>query len=262
MTSSSKPVWFFILASSALLAPLACGSDGGSSGSSGGGAGTAGTAGTAGLGGGSSGSGGGGAGGGGAGGADAASGGSAGADAAADAATSCDEKAKPCVSQFGALFTKSNGRADGKLVALVRPVDQSCAGPNSTHVVLELSILGQVQRLVVSVDGVLTTTHDAPLLGPAWSEGWHEGQNLEYATDLGVHSTDFTSMSQDEAVAFVCSHLELGDEVSVYAYSDGTKPSSAHQIHSNDKYPDGAVVVHPKSALPTWLLFRYPDQVF
>lgn len=78
-------------------------------------------------------------------------GGSAGDGGGGDAATaSCDEKSKPCVSAFGSLFTKSNGRADGTLVALVRPVDLSCAMPNATHVTLELSILGQVQRLVAS----------------------------------------------------------------------------------------------------------------
>lgn len=186
------------------------------------------------------------------------------ADAAseADAAVSCDDKAKSCASEFGALFTKSNGRADGTLVALVRPVDAQCALPNGTHVVLQLSMQNQVQRLVASIDGVAIATKSAPLLGPPYSEGWHENVEMEYASDLGVHSTDFSPASMDEAIDFICSHLDLGAPVSVYAYSDGSKPDSAHQIHSNDGYPDGAIVVDPTSSTPTYLLFRYLDQVF
>ena len=38
--------------------------------------------------------------------------------------------------------------------------------------------------------------------------------------------------------------------------------SSAHQIHRNDNYPDGAIVVDATSASPTYLLFRYDNQVF
>jgi hypothetical protein len=184
------------------------------------------------------------------------------ATADSDADDSCDSKSKNCATQFGSLFTKSNARADGTLVALVRPSDTQCALPNGTHVVLQLSMLGQVQRLVASVDGVAVTTHSAPLLGPPYAEGWHENVTLEYAPDLGVHSTDFTPVSLDEAVTFVCSHLQVGAPVSVFAYSDGTLPSSAHQIHSNDGYPDGAIVVDPTSPTATYLLFRYLDQVF
>ncbi len=185
-----------------------------------------------------------------------------GSDAAPEGGLSCDEKSQACATEFGSLFTKSNGRADGTLVALVRPADTQCTLPNSTHVVLQLSIQNQVQRLVASVDGVAVATHAAPLLGPAYAEGWHENVPLEYATDLGVHSTDLSPVTLDEAVAFLCDHLEVGAPVSVYAYSDGTLPASAHQIHSNDNYPDGAIVVDPTSATPTYLLFRYLDQVF
>lgn len=175
---------------------------------------------------------------------------------------SCEDKAKSCVSSFGSLFTKSDGRADGTLVALVRPVDQQCPMPNSTHVVLEISMQGQVQRLVVSVDGVGVTTASAPLLGPAYAEGWHENLDLDYPSYLGVHSTDFKTVTLDGGVAFICNHLTIGAKVSVYAYSDGSKPSSAHQVHRNDNYPDGAIVVSPTAAQPTYLLFRYTDQTF
>ena len=181
----------------------------------------------------------------------------------ADAApVSCDEKAKNCASSFGSLFTKSDGRADGTLVALVRPVDQQCAMPNSTHVVLELSIQGQVQRLVVSVNGVAVKTASAALLGPAWAEGWHQNVALDYPSYLGVHSADFKSVTLDGGVAFICNHMTIGSKVSVYAYSDGSEPSSAHQVHRNDNYPDGAIVPDPTAPNPTYLLFRYANQTF
>lgn len=181
---------------------------------------------------------------------------------AGGAAVDCDSKSDQCASEFGSLFTKSNGRADGALVALLQTTDQQCAEPNSSHAVLQLSMLGQVQRLVVSVSGVAVTTVSAPLAGPAYSEGWHEEVPLDYATDLGVHSTGFTSVSITEAERLLCEYLDVGAPVSVYAYSDGSKPSSAHQIHYNDTYPDGAIVAEPTSGSPTYLLFRYDDQVF
>lgn len=113
-----------------------------------------------------------------------------------------------------------------------------------------------------SVDGVAIGSVKHALVGAPYAEGWHTDQSLDYVTDLGVHSADFQPASQAQAVDFVCSHLELGAQVSVYAYSDGTKPSSAHQIHYNAKYPDGAIVVDPTSASPTYLLFKYPTDSF
>ncbi|MCB9558490.1 MAG: hypothetical protein H6707_20405 [Deltaproteobacteria bacterium] len=175
---------------------------------------------------------------------------------------SCDEKAKACASQFGALFTKANGRADGTLIAVVRPTDTQCTFPNATHVVLQLSILGQVQRLVVAVDGIGLGSIDAPLLGPAFKEGWHENLDLDYVRDLAAHSTDLPAVSATDAVQFICSRVTIGEPISVYAYSDGSRPASAHQIHRNDRYPDGAVVINPTAARPTYLLFRYADQQF
>jgi len=187
-----------------------------------------------------------------------------GGDGGDDGGDTCADKAANCATmeEFGSLFTNTNGRADGTLVAIVRPVDTDCALPNSSHVTLQLSMLGGVQRLVVSAEDIAITSVSHALLGPAYEEGWHEDQALDYPTDLGVHSTDFTAGTLDDVVAFICANLEIGEEVSVFAYSDGTYPASAHQVHRNEPYPDGAIVVHPTSENPTWLLFRYTDQVF
>lgn len=183
-------------------------------------------------------------------------------DSDLDSERSCREMSANCVSEFGSLFTRSNGRADGTLVALVEPTDRQCELYNDTHVVLQLSMLGHVQRLVVSVNGVSVHTTTAQLLGPIYSEGWHTDLDLDYVTHLEVHSTDFTHVTMDEAVSFICSELEVGDPVSVFAYSEGDYPASAHQIHRVDHYPDGAIVARPTSDAPTYLLFRYSDQVF
>lgn len=85
-----------------------------------------------------------------------------------ESGVSCDEKAANCATeeQFGEVFTKTNGRADGTLVALVRPADQQCTWPNSSHVTVQLSILGGVQRLVVSVEDIAIASVSNPLIGP------------------------------------------------------------------------------------------------
>lgn len=179
-----------------------------------------------------------------------------------DGGAGCEGMAEGCVSEFGSLFTRSNGRADGTLVALVGPTDTGCPTFNDDHVVLEVSMAGGVQRLVVSVGGVAVHAVRAPLLGPPFSEGWHRDLALDYPTDLGAHSGEFTPVTMDEAVAFTCSELEVGAPIAVFAYSDGSNPSSAHQIHRNDRYPDGAIVARPTSDEPVYLLYRYLDQTF
>ncbi|MDF1564610.1 MAG: hypothetical protein P1V51_16315 [Deltaproteobacteria bacterium] len=186
-------------------------------------------------------------------------------DGGADAGPSCDPLAAACVSDvadFGTLFTRSNGRADGTLLAMVRPGDTGCALYNNDHAVLQLSIQGHIQRLVVALDGVGVHAIAAPLVGPPYQEGWHENVTVDYPGDLGVHAADFESVTMDGAVAFLCAALTEGAPVSVFAYCDGAYPSSAHQIHRNDNYPDGAIVVAPDSGDPTWLLFRYDGQQF
>jgi hypothetical protein len=85
---------------------------------------------------------------------------------------------------------------------------------------------------------------------------------LDYVDDLGAHSDDLEPASFDGAIDFVCGATAVGAPISVFAYSDDPDSSRAHQIHRNDNYPDGAVVVDPQSATPTYLLFRYLNQTF
>ena len=178
--------------------------------------------------------------------------------------TSCADMSENCVAEaeLGSLFTRSNGRADGTLVALLETTDSQCDLYNNDHVVLQLSILGHIQRLVVSVDGVGVATTSAALVGPAYAEGWHLDVSLDYPTDLGMHSGDFSLVTMAEATAFICAEMAIGAPLAVYAYSSGDYPASAHQVHRNDDYPDGAIVVDPTGAFPKYLLFRYANQVF
>lgn len=174
----------------------------------------------------------------------------------------CVDMSERCASDFGSLFFRSNGRADGTLWALVDPMDRHCTAYNDNHVVLQLLIDGQVQRLVVAIEDIAVHAVSAPLIGPEFEEGWHTGMDLDYARDLGAHSDDFRQVAMEGAAEFICLELELDEPVSVYAYSDGDYPSSAHQIHRNDRYPDGAIVARPTSENPLYLLFRYQDQEF
>lgn len=164
-------------------------------------------------------------------------------------------------------LTPAFGRLDGSVLAVVPPNDQACAMPNSTHLVLQVTMGGAAYRMVVDVlsnqgsPDLWFTELDAPLAGPAWSDGWHTDAALDYATTLGVHSTGMAELNQSELVAKITSELELGAKVSVYATSGSTEPSSAHLVHRNATNADGAIVIDPDTA-PHYLLLRFDDQTF
>ncbi len=188
----------------------------------------------------------------------------------ADAVVDVDKSA-PCATTFGSALTNAFGRLDGVVVAVVPPNDQACALPNSTHLVVQVSIAGVVYRMVVDVlsnqlsdsgsPDVFFRELDAPLASGAWAEGWHPGFALDYVTTLAVQSTSFTAMSQADLVAKITSELDLGAHVSVFATSDG-EPNSAHLVHRNLAKQDGAIVVHPESASAHYLLMRFAEQAF
>ncbi len=177
-------------------------------------------------------------------------------------------KADGCASSFGSLFTADFGRADGTVVAVVPPAWQ-CPLPNGDHVVIQLSIDGGVQRLVVNVQSsfgdpnILMRTLIAPLPAPAWAEGWHPGLALDYPT-LGLHAdATWDSLTLEQAATRVYDAVVVGAPLSVYATSTGgSYAGSAHKIHRNGQQDDGAIVVDPTGAQPTWLLFHFANQAF
>jgi len=190
-------------------------------------------------------------------------------DGSLDAATDVD-KAAPCAATFGSSLTNAFGRIDGTVLAVVPPNDQTCALPNSTHLVVQVAISGVAYRMVVDVlsdelsdsgsPDVYFDEIDAPLAAGAWSEGWHPGVALDYVTTLAVHDTSFTAMSQADLVAKITSELTLGAHVSIFATSDG-EPNSAHLVHRNLTNADGAIVVNPETS-PHYLLMHFWEQSF
>ncbi len=183
------------------------------------------------------------------------------------------DKAAHCASTFGTMLTNGFGRLDGTVLAIVRPTDQQCALPNGTHLVLQVQVKGEAYRMVARVvsdgrNGTDTKMRYAEvphaLLGPAWEEGWHLGVALDYPGDLGAHTSSFTPYEMDALLDRVSSRLELGAKVSVFSISND-RPSSTHLIHRNQNTAvadDGAIVVDPTSASPTYLLFHWDGLSF
>lgn len=183
-------------------------------------------------------------------------------------------KAATCASEFGSALTNAFGRVDGTIHAVVGPTDTQCALPNNDHLVVQVKFNGAVHRMVVNVlsdgrNGTDTKLRYAEvphaLVGEAWSEGWHPGASLDYATTLGVHSSGgtFTPYEMNALVQRVTDRMELGAKVSVYATSSGgTRAASAHLIHRNGYNHDGAIVVDPEGPSPLFLLFHFDGNVF
>ena len=191
-------------------------------------------------------------------------------DAGLDARVRSDaDVGEHCANSFGGALTGPFGRLDGTLLALVVPGNETCAQPNGDHVVVQILAHGEAYRIVVNVQSdrgtdvdVRFRSHDHPLVGPAFEEGWHAGLALDYVTDLGVHSTD--SEWRPESLAALVKRIEdavwLDEPFSAYASTGGG--DSAHLVHRNRNARDGALVVDPTSPTPHWLLFHFAEQAF
>lgn len=178
-------------------------------------------------------------------------------------------KALPCAATFGSSLTNAFGRLDGTVRAVVPPDFPGCPQPNGTHLVLQVDMGGQAYRMVTNVlstmgdPRVFFRTLDAPLAGPAWADGWHPGYTLDYVTDLHVTSDSFTPTEMAPLVEQITAPIELGAKISVFATSTGGSNSgNAHLVHRNFTNADGAIVIGPDNATPTYLLFRFDEQIF
>lgn len=161
-----------------------------------------------------------------------------------------------CATSFGSALTDNFGRIDGTVLAVVPPNTRECAQPHRTHVVVQVVMHGEAYRMVTNIE-VLTAKRDAPLTGPAWSEGWHTEAPLDYVTDLNLAAGDFTL---DNPTAFIMDAVKPGARISVYATSSGGFNSdSAHLVHRNLPNEDGAIVITPDTT-PRYLLFRFPSK--
>lgn len=175
-------------------------------------------------------------------------------------------KAASCADTFGDALTDDFGRLDGTVLAVVKPTDVDCALPNSDHLIVQVTMNGAAYRMVVNIQSdfadpevqYLAIAHALP--APAWSEGWHPGIHLGYATDFGVHSDEFVPHPLAELADIVTDEITIGQKISVYATSSGG--ASAHKVHRNNGVLDGAIVLDPEAAEPRVLLFHFSDQVF
>lgn len=177
------------------------------------------------------------------------------------------DKAAACASTFGAALTNAFGRLDGTVLAVVPPAHPTCAMPNGTHLVLQVTAGGAAYRMVVNVQSdigpdlrVSFAIVDHALPGVPFRDGWHPGETLDYAATLGLHSTAFTPEEMAPLVARITDAIPLGGNVSVYATSSGG--ASAHLVHRNGANHDGAIVLDPTGPSPRFLLFRFADQSF
>lgn len=176
-----------------------------------------------------------------------------------------------CAATFGNALTNAFGRVDGTVLAIVEPGNTRCALPNSDHVIVQVTMNGAAYRMVVNVESSGTDPNiriqslDAPLPQPAFAEGWHPALTLDYATGLGVHSSDAAWQSHPLAAASarISDAITVGQPISIYATSSGgTRADSAHLIHRNGSSHDGAIVVDPTGPTPHWLLFSFANQTF
>jgi len=194
-------------------------------------------------------------------------------DAAEDAGTVDTGPDGACASVFGTGLTEGFGRLDGVVHAVQKPTDTACPQPNSDHVIVQVAMNGDIYRMVVNVQSdragqdpkirYAEVPHDLP--APPFEEGWHTGVPLDYANMLGVHSDGgFAPLAMNDAVAKIVAAVKVGAPVAVYAESGAGRPESAHLIHRNSggNNSDGAIVVDPDGASPTFLLFHFDGQSF
>ncbi|HEY4238292.1 MAG TPA: hypothetical protein VGM88_00675 [Kofleriaceae bacterium] len=170
---------------------------------------------------------------------------------------------QPCTSNFGSGLTEAFGRLDGYLVAIVPPGGGPC-NADSDHVHLQIQMNGDIYDVAItasdtSTDDVHTTTIDNPLIGPAWSEGWHTGTLVDYVA-LGKHSTDIPLQTKEQITSAVTADLATVNHISVYGTGYG--PDGAHLVHRNGSGHDGLLVTEPLSTPAHLRMFSFSDQTF
>jgi hypothetical protein len=165
-----------------------------------------------------------------------------------------------CTSALGhGLTPNTHGRLDGTLVSVVAPNATNCPS-DAQHLHLQVRMSGAVYDIAINLDGFEGET-DAPIPGGPFLEGWHPAIDLDYVTDLGLHSTALTLTTPSairqrvEAVLTSANHIAIFG--TSYVGSDG-----AHLVHRQVGGRDGAIVVNPLGAKAHVLAFRFADDVF
>jgi lamin tail-like protein len=173
---------------------------------------------------------------------------------------------QPCTSSFGAAMTAAFGRLDGFLVAVVNPnTTTSCRGDDN-HLHLQVRVNGGIEDIAVNIASTSGNpdldflAFNAALRGGAWSEGWHPGQTLDFATNLGVHSGSFVEKTPTQLTSLLDSDLASVNHVSIF--TTGFDATGGHLVHREGSNHDGAIVINPLSANAQYLLLHFSTQSF
>ena len=169
-----------------------------------------------------------------------------------------------CTSNFGTALSKTFGRMDGYLVAIVPPGNGGC-NADSNHVHLQIKIDGAIYDVAVDVDSptvedVHTGTREVALPGDPWSEGWHVGGTVVDYPTLGVHAADLPLGTKSGLVAEFMSDLASANHISVYATGYGS--DGAHLVHRNGSGRDGLIVTQPLSTPAHARFLSFTSQSF
>jgi hypothetical protein len=163
-----------------------------------------------------------------------------------------------CTSTLGMGLSPDHGRLDGTLVSIVPEKGARCPS-DSTHLHLQVRMNGANYDIAVNLDG-FEGEIDAPLPGIPFAEGWHP-MNLDYAQDLGLHSSALNVTTPATIRARVVAQLANANHISVfgtgYPGSDG-----AHLIHRKTTAHDGALVINPLGAKAHVIAFRFATDTF
>jgi len=173
-----------------------------------------------------------------------------------------------CTSQFGNKLssTATYGRLDGYLVAIVPPSNQNGCNADSSHVHLQIRMMGSVYDVAIDasdaqsgVDDVHTDQLDHDLGGPGWAEGWHTDVLNDYVS-MGLHSSDLVLHTKAEVVAQINTFLATANHISVYMTTYG--PDGGHLVHRNGNGHDGIIVTDPLSQPSHYMVLSFTDQAF
>ena len=172
----------------------------------------------------------------------------------------------PCKpqNQLGDGLTKSFGRLDGILVAIVPPANGGGCQADNDHLHLQVRMNGDVYDIAVNVgengvEDVHSTTREIAMPGPAWQEGWHTGVTVDYAL-LGLHTADLPLESASELVDDMMTDLATANHISVFATGYGS--DGAHLVHRNRQRTDGLIVTQPLSRPAHVRAFAFTGQTF
>lgn len=180
-----------------------------------------------------------------------------------------DAPRRGCTNSFGDIITVGSGRLDGTLVAIVMPDFNGCRGDDN-HVHLQVEVDNDVYDVAINTASefneqdprvaMASVPLDA-LPGAPFDPGWHAGELASYTFDLGVPSDQFVPMERDPLSDAIVDALRTAGPISVFmvGFDDG---SGGHKVHKNNNGTDGLIVIHPDSASPTAIGFRFQDQFF